>query len=321
MILQQKYTENNHLHVPVPRSLVISDLEKKLKEKEEECDRYRQQLEIERFGIHRFSTDNSLISFYTGFPSYLMFVTFFNCVKPAASNMQNAYYTTSEIVSLAGRKRNMLLIDELFMFLCRLKAGLLEQDLTVRFNCSVSTKSRKIVTWANFLYFVLGSIPIWLPRKTIQQLMPECFKALFPRTRVVIDCTELKNSTYTGCMSDVEITRLYGLLDLLEPGDDVMADKGFTLRKILAERGVTLNIPEFLSSKRQFTISEIEHSEQVAKLKIHIEKMNRRIKENHLFDTQIPLSLAGSINQLWTIACLLALFKGHLVRAWATSSV
>ena len=62
--------------------------------------------------------------------------------------------------------------------------------------------------------------------------------------------------------------------------------------------GVTLNIPEFLSSKRQITISEIEHTEQVAKLRIHIERMNRRIKENHLFDTHIPLSLAGSINQL-----------------------
>ena len=112
------------------------------------------------------------------------------------------------------------------------------------------------------------------------------------------------SSLYTGCMSDVEITRLCGLLDLLEPGDDAMADKGFTLRKILAERDVTLNITEFLSSKRQFAISEIEHTEQVAKLRLHIERMNRRIKENHLFDTQIPLSLAGSINQLWKIACL-----------------
>ena len=70
--------------------------------------------------------------------------------------MQSAYYTTSEIVSLAGRKRNMLLIDELFMFLCRLKAGLLEQDLSVRFNCSVSTISRKIVTWAKFFVFCVG---------------------------------------------------------------------------------------------------------------------------------------------------------------------
>ena len=118
-------------------------------------------------------------------------------------------------------------------------------------------------------------------------------------------------------MSDVEIAKLSGLLDLLEPGDDVMADKGFTLQKILAERGVTLNIPEFLSNKRQFTMSEIEHTEQVAKLRIHIERMNRRIKECNLFDTPIPLALARSINQLWTVACLLALFKGPLVQAWS----
>lgn len=327
----------------------------KLKEKEEECEMLKQQLEIERFGIQRFSSDNALISFYTGFSSYITFSAFFYCIKPAATNMQSAYYACSETVSLAGRKRNMLLIDELFMFLCRLKAGLLEQDLSVRFNCSISTVSRKIVTWANFLYFVLGSIPIWLPRETIRELMPECFKTLYPRTRVIIDCTEIRtqqpsslvlnsqsfshykgtntfkcllgiaphgaitfiSSLYTGCMSDVEIAKLSGLLDLLEPGDDVMADKGFTLQKILAERGVTLNIPEFLSNKGKFTMSEIEHTEQVAKLRIHIERMNRRIKECHLFDTPIPLALAGSINQLWTVACLLALFKGPLVQAWS----
>ena len=61
-------------------------------------------------------------------------------------------------------------------------------------------------------------------------------------------------------MSDVEITNLSGLLDLLKPGDDVMADKGFTIYKVLGDKGITLNIPEFLSNKRQFTVSEIEHT-------------------------------------------------------------
>lgn len=117
-------------------------------------------------------------------------------------------------------------------------------------------------------------------------------------------------------MSDVEITRLCGLLDLLEPGDDVMADKGFTIKKLLAERDVTLNIPHFLSSKRQFTVQEVEDIENIAKLRIHIERMNRRIKENHIFDTPIPISLCGSINQLWTVACILAQFKGPIVEAW-----
>ena len=80
-----------------------------------------------------------------------------------------------------------------------------------------------------------------------------------------------------------------------------MAAKGFTIWKLLGEKGVTQNIPACSSNKRQFTIDEIEHTEQVAKLRIHIERMNRGIKEYHLFDTPIPLSLAESVNQLWTL--------------------
>lgn len=188
--------------------------------------------------------------------------------------------------------------------------------------------------------------------------MPECFKATYPNTRVIIDCTEIKTQQpsslvlnsqmfssykgsntfkcllgiaphgavtfisplYTGCISDVEITKLSGLLELLEPGDDVMADKGFTIRKLLAEKDVTLNIPAFLHSKRQFTPDEVKETEQIARLRIHVERMNKRIKENHLFDTPIPMSLAGTANQLWAVACLLANFKGPLVKAWAKST-
>ena len=104
------------------------------------------------------------------------------------------------------------------------------------------------------------------------------------------------SSLYTGCLSDVEITKLSGILYLLEPGDDVMAYKGFTLKKMLEDRGVTLNIPHFLSSKMQFTPEEVRETEQIAKLRIHIERLNRRVKENHLFDTRNPLTLAGNAN-------------------------
>lgn len=333
----------------------LISLEAKLAEKEEDIASLRKQIAIEKFCVNRFSTDDSLILFYTGFQTYSQFLFFFECIQPTAKNMQSAYYKSSETIGLSGRKRSMLLVDELFLFLCRLRAGLLEQDLSVRFSCSLPTISRKIITWANFLYFVLGQIPIWLSKELIQTLMPDCFKTLYPRTRVVIDCTELKTQQpsslvlssqsyssykstntfkcllgiaphgavtfisplYTGCISDVELTKLSGLLDLLEPGDDVMADKGFTIRKLLQERGVTLNIPKFLSNKVQFTTSEIQTTEEIAKLRIHIERMNRRIKENHLFDSPIPMSLSGSVNQLWTVACLLANFNGPLVKSWS----
>ncbi|XP_056449931.1 uncharacterized protein LOC130385452 [Gadus chalcogrammus] len=50
---------------------------------------------------------------------------------------------------------------------------------------------------------------------------------------------------FTGSISDPELTERRGLLDLLEPGDGCMADKGFTIEKPLADRGATLIIPPF----------------------------------------------------------------------------
>ena len=70
-----------------------------------------------------------------------------------------------------------------------MKHILQKQDLAVRFNCSVATVSRKIVTWANFLYFTLGRIPIWLSKEIVDKYMPDCFRELYPSIRVIIDCT------------------------------------------------------------------------------------------------------------------------------------
>ena len=148
---------------------------------------------IERFGVYRFGTDDSLINFYTGFSSFNAFNAFFNFIQPTASCMTSMYYAPSETVSLAGRPRGMLLIDELFMFLCRVRVNLLEVDISVRFNCSVSTVSRKLITWANYLYFILGSIPIWLSRSEIDRLMPDAFKNKHLSTYVIIDHTEIRS--------------------------------------------------------------------------------------------------------------------------------
>ena len=58
-------------------------------------------------------------------------------------------------------------------------------------------------------------------------------------------------------MSDVELTKLSGLLDIIEQGDDIMADKGLTIKRILEEKGAALNVPDFLRKKKQFSVIEI----------------------------------------------------------------
>jgi DNA-binding Xre family transcriptional regulator len=54
-------------------------------------------------------------------------------------------------------------------------------------------------------------------------------------------------------MSDIEITKNSGLIELLEPGDQIMADKRFALNKLLEGTGITIATPHFLCSDGQFT--------------------------------------------------------------------
>ena len=70
---------------------------------------------MECFLVSRFAKNEKIIQFYTGFTSYVMFVTFFKCVEPSAINMLSKYYESGQTLNLAGRRRNMLLIDELFL--------------------------------------------------------------------------------------------------------------------------------------------------------------------------------------------------------------
>ena len=58
---------------------------------------------------------------------------------------------------------------------------------------------------------------------------------------------------YTGCTSDIEITKDSGILDLIEEGDGIMADKGFPVEKLLKKQKSHLTIPPFLTDKGQFS--------------------------------------------------------------------
>ena len=57
------------------------------------------------------------------------------------------------------------------------------------------------------------------------------------------------SQSYEGSISGRKLVELSGLLQMLEPGDEIMADKAFLIQDILVPLGVRLNVPPLSHSK------------------------------------------------------------------------
>ena len=99
--------------------------------------------------------------------------------------------------------------DEFFLTLCRLRQGFAELHLAQFFNISQPTVSRIFISWINFLYLKLGHINIWPSRELVNETMPEDFKAKYPTTRVIIDCTEVRCEMPSSLLLNSELFSSY----------------------------------------------------------------------------------------------------------------
>lgn len=188
-------------------------------------------------------------------------------------------------------------------------------------------------------YQKLSFLITWPSRNAIDSEMPEVFREKFPRTRVIIDCTEIKTETpnslqlksvmysdykshmtwkalvgisptgvptfssdlWGGSISDKKITEKSGLLDLCEPGDAIMADKGFPISDLTTPRGIHLIIPPFRRNKKQFTKRDVQKTKDIANSRIHVEREMERIKKFRILQGIMPITMAPRVSSIWKI--------------------
>ena len=134
-----------------------------------------------QFSIESVKHDDKAILFYTGFPSYILLLTCFNFLGPAAMVLCYDKKSIDPEASFVGRHRALTPINEFFLTLCRLRLALKEQDLAYRFQISQSTVSRIITTWLNFMFYKFKEVPIWPSRQAVDHFMPDCFLFIFFR--------------------------------------------------------------------------------------------------------------------------------------------
>lgn len=306
------------------------------------------------FGVEKFRANDEDIQFYTGLPNYRSFLILLNFVDAGENgkNILMQHGRHSSVSQKAGRRRKLSAENQLFLVLMKLKGGIFHKHLGHLFDISMSTVSKLFSAWMSFLYLNLTQLGLWLPRQAIDTTMPVAFLDKYPTTRVIIDATEVRcevassfvtqsgtysyykstntfkglvgispnglvtfvSELYMGSVSDKEIVIKSGLLTMpFDQGDSVMADKGFKIADLLKDLGVTLNIPPFLN-RGKFSVEEVEETQDIAALRIHVERRIQRIKSFHIFDRPIPISLAPLANQIWTVCTILTNMQSPLIK-------
>ena len=332
--------------------LVTTALLARIEFLEAECSRLQNSAsKILRFGIDQIKHDDCLVSFYTGFPSFAIFLAFFQFLGPVVDKLQ--YWGGKQSAKKRQRAKKLTPMDQLFMTLVKLRLDLKVVDIAFRFNISTALVSRYFTTWICFLYHHLKEID-WMPSvKQVEGTLPTAFREKYPSTYCIIDGSEIFMETpsdlhmqlstwssykhhntakfltgctpngcvsfisplYVGSISDVELTRVSGLLNCIEdkPGILIMADRGFTIKDMLDNIGVKLNIPPFMEGRKQLPASEVREGRKIASVRIHVERAIGRIKSFQILKHTIPITLAGLSNQIVTVCAFLSNFKPVLV--------
>ena len=196
-------------------------------------------------------------------------------------------------------------------------------------------------TWISLLDSVLTPLLTWPSRRKVDKHMPPSVKKNYPKTRVILDCSEFfiqrprqptpQSTTYStykshntfkvlygitpsgafsfvsklwgGNVSDRHIVQHSGILDKLEPGDEVMADRGFNIRDLMLSKKCTLTIPSYTrkcgyGSGKRLNVKEIRTSRNISRFRIHVERAIGRAKQWKITQNVMPLSIKPIVTKI-----------------------
>ena len=123
------------------------------------------------------------------------------------------------------------------------------------------------------------------------------------------------SSLYVGSISDVELTKKSGLLQVLEGKHNisVMADRGFTIRDHLQAIGVELKIPPFMEGRKQLPANEVLSGRKFASVRVHVERVIGRVKNFSILKDTLPITLSRIADQIVCVCCWLVNFQPVLI--------
>ncbi|XP_066600582.1 uncharacterized protein [Prorops nasuta] len=272
----------------------------------------------------------------------------------AGITFENFYFLLKRL-NKSGNNSRISQENKLLIFLMKMKLGLTFSALSVLFCVHRTSISKIFYTTLHHLSCATSDLVFWPCKNVVKRTIPDYFKPDYANTRVIIDCTEFRievpisveNRVYCyshykrgftakllvgitpsgfisfkskvagGRKSDTQLTVESGLIDLLEEGDVVLADKGFPeIKQILDNQGksATVVMPPFFEKKGEFTEQETNETYNIAKVRIHVERIMQRLRTYHILN-KIPEHLFNNIDDIVHVCCVLVNLQPPIISA------
>ena len=285
-----------------------------------------------------FKEDNNKVLFYTGLPNWSLLLCLLNFLK----------YSSPELKSSRGI---LSPFQKVLLGLIHMRLNLSGRDLGYRFGgISEATVSRTFLHVVDVLYHRLKPLIIWPDRDALRRTLPMDFLKHCPNCVVIIGCFEIfmdcpltplaKAQTFSpykhhntvkylmgitphgavsfisegwgGRVSDKHLTESSGLLDHLNAGDVILADRGFDIQESVGSFSSTIKIPAFTKGKKLSGI-EVEQTRRIANVRIHVERVIGNIcKKYSILSATQPIDFvtvrtgdATTLDKIVTSCCAL----------------
>lgn len=249
-----------------------------------------------------------------------------------------------EKISYKKRGQHLSSRDVVLIVLMYIRTATPEYMIADRFGVTKSCVSRILTVFIPVIGAYMKELIIWSPSETIRRNLPYSFKAYHHKVESIIDCFEIEiekpssamNQSMTwsdykkcnsikylvsvtpdglinfistgkpGRCSDMEILRESGYLDCLRSGSTVLADRGFKeVEGDLDARGCHLARPASVSQGEQLPARKVLNMKIIAGLRIHVERVIRRIRVYRILAMHscLPLSMMDLVDNIVYIVC------------------
>ncbi|CAG5001972.1 unnamed protein product [Parnassius apollo] len=190
----------------------------------------------------------------------------------------------SELALDAPTNKKMLSVrDRVILTMVKIKQNMLFRAIGVLFGINWQTCSNYFNNMCPMLSRVLKVVIPWPDI----EMIPKFNIGITPSGLI----TEI-SASYGGRASDKHIVNESGILNKCEFNDGVMVDKGYRIESECNERLLQLVRSPFLSQKKQMTKEDAIRTAEIARARVHVERVIQRLRQYKLLCGPLPWSLA-----------------------------